>query len=167
MNTAEIHKVLSVSIPDSFVGVFALNKIPKIVRYPAALVVNTAPWPEPGTHWVALLFLNPQQAEYFCSYGRPPSLFAFKRILRDYDCTFNQKRLQGNFSSVCGQYCIYYLVKRSQGLSMSQITQQFSENYEENDELVKCYINDTFDLDTMQYDTNYLAQQICTALLFK
>ena len=166
MNTVQIHKVLMSSIPDCFVGVFSCDNLPKQIKtFPSALVANTQPSTKSGEHWVAFYFISPSQAEYFCSYGRPPTVSAFKQLLRGYNWANNQKRVQGNFSSVCGQYCIYYLLKRCKGLSMAEITHQFSDNYEENDELIKCYINDTFDLDTMQYDVDYLSQQICVALL--
>ena len=164
MNTGEIYKVLITIIPDSFVGVFSSNKIPVIAQYPTALVANTDPSHEPGSHWVAILFLNPFETEYFCSYGQKPKSPGLKKVLKGLKVKYNEKRLQGDYSSVCGQYSIYFLIKRNQGLTMEEIADQFSKNLFENDKLIKCYVNDNFDLETVQYDLGFLEQQICKAL---
>ena len=152
-------------MPTCFLGVFPCDKLPEIKNFPSALVANTHPSTKPGQHWVGIYFADPYHVEYFCSYGFPPKVPAFKRLLKQFDdWSINSKKLQGDFSSVCGQYCIYFLIKRNQGLRTPEIVQQFGQNYQENDELIKCYVNDSFDLETVQYDDVYLIHQICVAL---
>lgn len=162
MDTRQIIKALKQSIPNMFLGVFPSNKIPKkIETFPAAFVANTDPSNKPGQHWVALYFPNAKEGEFFCSYGRPPHVKFIPN-----NCTvniWNQKRIQGFLSSTCGQYCIYFLTKRSQGLSMEQIINQFNGNFGENDELIKCFVNDTFDMETTEFDIDLLVDQLCRA----
>jgi len=47
--------------------------------------------------------------------------------------TFNDTVLQPPFSSVCGQYCVYYLLYKSRGFATSEIVSRFSNNLFEND----------------------------------
>jgi hypothetical protein len=58
--------------------------------------------------------------------------------------TYNEKRLQGFNSNVCGQYCTYYLSQRCRGMEMKSIVKPFTQNYAKNDQFVYCYVNRTF-----------------------
>ena len=164
MNTGQIENVLKNNMPDCFVGVFSSDKLPKIKEFPSAFVANTDPSHKSGTHWVAFYLPSQNSIEYFDTYGKSPKVPAFQKFVKGSNWKHNSKQIQGPLSSVCGQYCIYYLMKRNKGLELEDIISQFSENLYENDELIKCYVNDSFDLDTEQYDFEFLGQQICKAL---
>ena len=166
MNTNEINQILLNSVPDTFKGTYPVNQLPNhFDSFPTAVVANTDPWPKPGAHWVALYFPNSQKVEYFCSYACPPKPL-FINYLNQFDrIKVNPKRVQGDFSAVCGQYCIYYILKRSQGLKMKEIVAQFNQgNLQENDEMIKCYVNDNFNLDMPTYNWKFIEKQICHAL---
>ena len=42
--------------------------------------------------------------------------------------------------------------------------QKFTQNYEENDNLITDWVNDTFELDTNTYNIEFLVNQICTMM---
>jgi hypothetical protein len=42
---------------------------------------------------------------------------------------YKDKRLQGYDSSVCGQYCVYYLLQRCRGMGMKFVVEPFTQNY--------------------------------------
>ena len=66
------------------------------------------------------------------------SLFVFKDFL-DRNSNYmimNNKVLQSLDSSVCGEYCIYYLIHRCRGFSMQTIVNHFSKRKRINDSIV-------------------------------
>ena len=168
MNSIQIYKILHSKIGESFCGVFPSDKLPKkIDTYPACFVMNTDPANKPGVHWVAVYVDSDKNGEYFDSYGRPSEIS--EKLLRKYSKYWqcNTKRLQGMFSSVCGQYCIYFLLQRHYGEPMAEIVAKFTENHEENDFLVTEWVNENFDSDTDTYDIDFIVNQICRALFME
>ncbi|GFU88482.1 uncharacterized protein TNCV_3354211 [Trichonephila clavipes] len=69
-----ISKILSKEAPRDFLGVYPSDKIPK-VKKKAALVVNTDPHDEEGSHWLAMYIQDEKTIEFFDSYGFPPSVY--------------------------------------------------------------------------------------------
>lgn len=130
MNTLEISAALAGNkfTKSSFKGVYALNRIPKVLIRPAAIVVNTDPSSQPGTHWIAMYFPRKGCAEFFDSYGLRPSRKEFVETLQSNAGCYisNGKRLQGDFSSVCGQYCCLFIWNRCKKKSMADFIQLFS-----------------------------------------
>lgn len=168
MNTSRIKKVLLNVLGDNFAGVFPSDKLPKVdldlKRKKMALVANTDPTDKPGAHWIAFVWQGPV-VEYFDSYGLQPTLPAFLKFLTKFDFyKHSNKQIQGPFSSVCGHYCIYYIIQRWKGFSMNDILNKFSSNLEENDNLITDWLNETFDLSTETYNIDFLVEQICHAL---
>lgn len=112
MNTLQIETILSHNkyTKNYFTGVFPIDKIPKYVKKPTMLVINTDSSNKPGQHWLALFLPeNGCIIEYFDSYGMQP---INKRIITflkhnsiKYNFLYNNKRLQHAFSTVRGQYC--------------------------------------------------------------
>ncbi len=47
---------------------------------------------------------------------------------------------------------------------MADIVKKFSDDHDENDELITQWINDNYDVDTHTYDVDFLFKQICHAL---
>ncbi|GFT38166.1 uncharacterized protein TNCV_4857551 [Trichonephila clavipes] len=74
MFTSQISKILSKEAPRDFLGVYPSDKIPK-VKKKAALVVNTDPHDEEGSHWLAMYIQDEKTIEFFDSYGFPPSVY--------------------------------------------------------------------------------------------
>ena len=109
------------------------------------IVVNLDSSDLPGSHWVALL-ISPVPGilnEYFDSYGLPPPNDIEKYIGNNY--IRQTKCLQNFTSTICGQWCIYYIWLRCRGYTMRDITAQFDEEHlGSNDRYVNRVINQEF-----------------------
>ncbi|KAJ8018894.1 hypothetical protein HOLleu_42857 [Holothuria leucospilota] len=135
-------EIANILIRDSFVqptfqGVFSSDHLPQlpVKQRPAAFVVNTDPSRRPGEHWIAIYLPKCGPVEYFDSYGKPPKVASIRTFLARNGGTIkmNPKTLQGPSSSVCGHYCIYYLIHRCRGQSMEAITGRFDVDQQRND----------------------------------
>ncbi len=166
MDTVQIYSILKKAIgQQGCLGVFPSDKIPTKVKGPCSMVVNTDPSTNPGSHWVAIFITRDSTAEYFDSYGQPPDVAEISSFLNKYNVGhYNRKHIQGPFSSVCGHYCIYFVIQRWQNVHMADIVKKFSDDHDENDELITQWINDNYDVDTDTYDVDFLFKQICHAL---
>lgn len=161
MNTGQIRRLLNSkpTVKQIFKGVFALDKIPsKITDLPSCLVVNFDKSFQPGSHWVALYISN-LTTEYFDSYGSQPTHDSILKLLKD-NYLYNAEKLQNPITTVCGQYCIFFLWKKSCGWSMEKILDVFSDDTFENDFLVNDIIETYFKVDLQIIDSD-LIEQIC------
>lgn len=124
------------NIKKYFRGVFPSDKLPKKIKKPSLLIVNTDPSTSKGSHWVAFYIPRTGKPEYFDSLGRIPEKKEFLEFLAKHGKTFdyNKKRLQGTFSTTCGNYCGVYLYFRSKNIPFKQFLKLFSsKNFELND----------------------------------
>lgn len=126
MNSSDIHKILSRDpiCARYYAGVFPSDRIPCIGQFPAAIVLNTDKHDEKGTHWLAVYIQDKKTIEFFDSYGLPPNAYGkdISRFVKKYHRVYwNKTALQSLTSNVCGHYCIYFIVKRCQGLCMKSI----------------------------------------------
>jgi len=135
-------------------------------------VINTLFWRQlerfqkSGAHWVAFCVDATNNAEFFDSYGRAPDVQSFKRFLSGKSrWQHNEKPLQGPISSVCGQYCLYFLLYRVRGVPMRDIVAPFTRDLATNDEAVTQFVNRYFGVDLSTFDVEFLAEQVCRALL--
>ena len=124
-----------------FIGTFARDELPIIRKYPASLIINTAPSNESGEHWVALFIDIDKSGFYFDSFGFPP----YHKEIIDYidDCTdclkYNTVTLQtpNRFSVTCGHYCILFIVFMCRGHQFDELIALFTRNTFLNDILVR------------------------------
>ena len=114
-----------------WLGTFARDKIPELSHQqrPCALVFNSDTSDKPGQHWLALyMSSSSKDIELFDSYGLPLSYY-------DLDFPFHvrssSRSIQSVDTSVCGHYCIMFLLYRSSGhsfmTSILQIENKFSD----------------------------------------
>lgn len=136
LNTDQIIRALQEI--NQFGGVIPSNKLPQNVRN-KFYVINTDPSYMPGKHWVAVY--TAKVPEFYDSLGRPPSFynkdFEYFLINHGPNYIYNSQRIQSYGSSVCGVYCIYYVLKRSMGYSIKEIVQEFSTDLENNDRKIE------------------------------
>lgn len=144
MNTLDIQKVLKLNkcTKKYFQGVFAIDKIPKLVKSkPSMYVINTDKSNQPGQHWLAVYFTSTGCAEFFDSYGRSPSNYTeIRKFLKlNSKCMIhNTKQLQSSFTGVCGQYCCVFLLTRCKQKSMKHFIKLFNtQNRIQNDIKIK------------------------------
>lgn len=62
-------------LPSVMRGVFPSDKLPVVNNYPSALITNTDSHDQPGTHWIAMYFVTPDESEFFDSYRFPPETY--------------------------------------------------------------------------------------------
>ena len=138
MNTAQIAYALDPKTSKKFCGVFPSDKLPQTTnKYPCGLVANTDPSTKPGKHWISIYLSSPCKGSWFDSYGKSPEFYgaAFTSFLEKHcdDWDFNNRKLQSDWSDVCGQYCIVFLSHKARGYSMNKIVQLFGNDTVLND----------------------------------
>ena len=141
-------------------GVFASNKLPKKTCRPCCLIVNTKPDTHPGEHWVAMFINKEGYGDYFCSYGLPPKA-EFTAFMNKHCVDWNSstKQLQQYVSATCGQYAVFFLHARANGLPMAKFLSLFTKNNDENDQIVTAFINGLYNEQTQVFDFSLINQQ--------
>ncbi len=165
MNSVELTHVLQsdVLLTQMFQGVFPCDSIPQEPVPNSCFVANVDPSSEGGSHWVCF-YNDSNKCYFFDSYGRTPLHHQyFRNYLEKTKYKYNTKRLQSEFSSCCGQYCIFYLMMRARGKRHREVVDYFSDNYEENDDAVTDWVNEHFDLSLDSIYLEFAIWQICKA----
>ena len=165
MNTQEL-TALAESCPDifpTFLGVFASDTLPSRIPIPCSLIANLDTSNEKGSHWVCFYFPKNGLPEYMDSYGLEP-LASFEDFMGStYRC--NTHFLQSPFSAVCGQYCLYFLLRRSRVWTMDDVLCDFKANdFRYNDNLVYRFVEDHFRANLPMYDFGWQFEQVCRSL---
>ena len=163
MNTKEILSILKSdqAVGQILLGVFPLDKIPIIKNKPSALVINMDPSYMNGSHWIAMFFDKNDSCDYFDSYGKKPS-----KVLEKYMFRFSSKirtslkQIQNNFTSTCGQLCIYFLIWRSRGVPLKTIMSSLDQGF--TDEYVTGFVNNLFKVNTVLMDEGFIINQLST-----
>ena len=151
MNDIKINNILRRYRParQIFGGVFGKNELEniKVDKYPFSIISNESNFGSRGSHWICIYFNSSGDCDYFDSYGDSPikEIDAFINKHMRGTKTINKKQFQQFGSDVCGQYCIYFTVKRCQGYSMEKCLSVFkSENKLKNDTFVLEYVHNKF-----------------------
>lgn len=130
MNTLQIMRDLSrFPCRKSTFGVYPLDELPKRIERPCLIIANTAKSTHNGKHWVAFYFEhNSDKAEFFDSFGRPPTQKEFKSFIKNNSkySEHNQVRMQSDYSILCGQYSLLFLFFRCSGRSFAEFRRQFN-----------------------------------------
>jgi len=135
MNTIQIERALR-HIND-FDGCYSIDTLP---AHPRLLICNTDPSDKPGEHWICI-GVRDDIGEYFDSYGMSPNATLIRymnSVCKHW--TFNAKQLQSIISRVCAHYCIYYIVLKSKGFTMTDIVSSFSDDTSFNDCFVHAFV---------------------------
>jgi hypothetical protein len=134
MNTTEIKYILKNTLPSKVqLIVCSANQLLNCeLNKPSMFVVNTDQSEDPGSHWVSFYFPQHDVPEFFDSLGHPPEHYHkyFQSILITHGPCYvhNVTRIQAYNSCLCGEYCIYFLINRSEGFGYEKILCQFMEN---------------------------------------
>lgn len=173
MDTLQIDHVLKnhPATKDYFEGVFALDEIPRVLtKNKYCYIFNSDTRDKPGSHWLAFYY-NGSRGEFFDSYGNSPSFYSqdFKEFLDKHIKTwdFNTKRFQGTFSTVCGQYCIYYLIKRCEGKGLRNVANVFSHDLNKNDRKVNTWFNQKYNSSFPTHDLKFTLSQIAQSFEYR
>jgi hypothetical protein len=163
MNGREIEDALR-SVPlvrDIFVGVFAADQIPD-KQYPGGYIVNTDPSGEPGQHWVAFFCTHSGQLEAFDSFGKNPGIYSnhIKEWMEADYLILSQSILQSENSTLCGNYCLYYILLRCHGFSYEDVLSIFCSDKNLSDLYVCKFINKYFKLKTALQDSTFILEKL-------
>jgi hypothetical protein len=114
----------------------------------ACYVINTGLAHTPGEHWVAL-YVNTHVVYYFDSLGftpfYDPYIHAIVKSFNIKNLMYNNLRIQGLTSNVCGQYCIYFIHAMSRKKTYQDFLSLFDPcNNLHNDVLVCKFIRKKF-----------------------
>lgn len=127
------------SIKKAFLGVFAIDTLPKRIPFlPILLIINTQTLNLPGQHWKAVYISEQKFGEVFDSLALPVSL-----RLQSWMNTFSRKwirsplTLQNPLSPTCGIYTLYYVLKRLDFPNMKSCMEIFSKDLVKNDSVMR------------------------------
>ena len=125
-----------------YLGTFPCDRLPRVTKYPAALILNTDASNKPGEHWVAVYIDSKKTGIYFDPYGFEPLLVEFKKFMDD-NClngwTYSTKIVQSIKSINCGRYCYMFIILRAMGYTLNHIHGLFDDNPDINDLIVNKY----------------------------
>ena len=141
MQSSQINEILQ--NVQNFGGVFPADQITEC-ELGKFYIINSAPSNDPGIHWLAVYLTK--VPEFFDSLGHSPMFYQFNfedlMISHGPKYMYNTRRLQNYGSSMCGQYCIYYIISRAAGYSIEEIVQRFDHsNLRNNDTHIENFYN--------------------------
>ena len=126
-----------------FLGCYSDDEIAKLVlKPPCYLIVNLDLSTRPGSHWLAL-GIFPNRIEVFDPLGfdifawptLPHGLLSFLHKMSFRKRVKVIPRIQSKKSTLCGLYCVFYIMLRSK-FSLSAITDYFSSSLVSNDRIL-------------------------------
>ena len=139
INSDFIQSILNCS--PSFIGCYAENELENIVlgSLPCFMIVNLDNNQMSGSHWIAIGIFD-TAVEIFDSLGFnvltwpriPCGLLSFLHRLAVFKTISCSKRIQSEFSTLCGFYCIFY-VKFRPYFSFTFLENIFTEKLQSND----------------------------------
>lgn len=145
LNTLQLIQIIKKDqcLKQLFLGIFPKDRIPLRVKYPSCLILNTHSSSQPGEHWLAIYFDQNRHVDFFDSFGRHPSNFGLEKYLDRLSSNwhFNKTQIQSITSSVCGYYCVLFLLYRCRGFSLQEFIKRFSNNAEINDLILLHLLN--------------------------
>ena len=162
MNTAEITSLLrgvGCQYAD-FLGVFARDKLPlPRTSKPICLIANVDKHNQRGSHWIAM-YINPQTetGSLFDPYGVAPEeeFVTYMNTLTNGRWIYNTVRLQSEYSTTCGQYCVMFVYFKCRGYTFDEFIDLFTTDTVVNDFIVTDLIRTEFGVNFPILDIHYL-----------
>ena len=106
-----------------FKGVFAIDTLPKKLKYREFCICNTDSSEGTGIHWFCLLRNSKKSVECFDSLGisteKKNILISQCKFYGIDELEFNETQFQKNDSDTCGHFVIYFLFERMHNLDLS------------------------------------------------
>ena len=123
-----------------YLGSFAFDELPKIVKFPSCMIINTEPRAKEGEHWLACYFDINKKAYFFDSYGNNPLFYKLDEYFKENSnkIFYNAQKIQG-ILPYCGFYCIFYLLFIVRG-KLDDFYKPFGNNLLFNDNLILKHI---------------------------
>jgi hypothetical protein len=139
-------------INQQFLKVISIDEIPKDIKNKHFIISNLSPSNEAGSHWITFLRSENDTLEIFNSLGMASieSIKPYLNFKKRLNIVFNEEKFQGNDSTSCGFFCIYFIVHRLLNLDMSfdhTLEHIFSSDYEINETRVVNFCKNLLDGD--------------------
>lgn len=169
MDNHTINKLLSRNkiTQNRFGGVYAADTLKERERDKVKnryYVVNLDKSNQPGSHWIAIYVAeNGEDNEYFDSYGWRPHANALKfETFMNFSYIYQNRQLQHPVSTVCGQYCMFYIWCKCKGKTLQQIVDLFPQgnHFVTNDTMVNAAIEQLFKTDQEVFDKQFMSSSI-------
>ena len=79
-----------------------------------------------GNNWIAMYVDSKRHGDYFDPYGLQPQHIEFTNFMNEHCSEWapNDRTLQSPLSTVCGQYCVAFLLFRCRNVSMHVFTRR-------------------------------------------
>ena len=127
-----------------FLGVFSHDTLPQQTLHTGdSLVINYNNQDEPGSHWICV-FIGDEYPEVFDSFGVVPSKIIqewLKKHTGSKHISYSSHQIQNKWSTMCGWYCIHYIMERTKGISQYDVIHNFEMNdTKTNEKILKKYI---------------------------
>ena len=134
--TQLIERFASKDTKNAFMGVYAIDQLPKSIPYlPALFIINTDAKNLPGKHWKAVFISQNHHGEVFDSLSLPISTHLL-RWLNNFTYGHwkqNKRTIQHPLSSICGVYALYFVLNRLHRKSLQSISREFGKTFFVND----------------------------------
>ena len=108
-----------------FDGIYSIDTLKDIKNKPELIICNTDPSDKPGEHWVLFFFDESNSVDFYDSLGKDITYYGpeFIDFVNKFAENYNQcmEKTQPINTSLCGQYCLYYALCKSQHYSMQKI----------------------------------------------
>jgi len=120
-------------------GIYAIDTLPVVVKYPAALIINLSVSRSGGSHWVCVYINRHGDGYYFDSLGNPaprPILKFLRRNCKSF--RVNTTKYQADQSVLCGLFCIVFLYFKARNQNV--LSKFHTRNLKQNDRLVLEYV---------------------------
>jgi len=152
MNTLQIAHLLSKILGNKGINYYvcASNELHEIKlkkdikKTKFVCIVNSDESSSQGTHWLCFLKKSDTVLEFFDSMGLNVDSYGkyFTDFVNRMNChfQFSRVRIQSLNSSLCGEYCLYYVLRRIEGPNFDEVLSTMTINFHRNDEIVTEYI---------------------------
>ena len=155
MNSEQIDKALRSddTVKEVYVGTFPADLLPNPKEFPGAYIANTQPSRMSREHWVAF-YCDNNEVECFDSYGKNPTDYSdyIAKWVDDEYQVIQIEVLQAHDSTVCGQYCMFFILVRAYGFSYQDVLSALTSDSRVNDKFICKFINKFFKLRTAEKD---------------
>jgi len=131
-----------------FLGIFAIDTLPKLIKYRHFCICNTDKSTESGQHWFCFVKNSNYELECFDSLGineeKKQKLVNFCSFRNVKELKYNETPFQCDDSSTCGLFTIYFLIERMHNLDLTfyeVLEEIFDEDKLKNEKKVEQFCN--------------------------
>lgn len=167
MNNVTLQKLLenNKTTRKNFHGVYAIDRLPEIPKERKKklfFIVNLSPSYESGSHWVGVM-LNTKKKKniFFDSYGGNNSVNNILHEFLEGKYVYSKKRVQHYMTTVCGQWCMFFIWEMCRGSSLNEMLHPFcKKHYLVNDHWINTIISKHFKTEENVINREFLFEQI-------